>query len=255
MAKTKIVPGEETAQVTSVVPAQTSAIVPSADGDQYSDETSRDVQLPVIGLVNKVGKLAEKFENQGGKFVIGDLLVGPSVTVIPVNMVKLYSEVARDGKVLEYGKDQSQVWSSERDANAAGYFIDRTHRAPNRIEEIAKIGFLAVAPEGDKSGEFFLKVGNLMVQPCYSTYRRGGYINVYLPIFNHANRICMAQGIVTRGLTAQKIFAAAKAWTNLWRLTAKKGSNAQNTWWEPQAAKFEPLPGDVIEWIGANYGA
>lgn len=256
MAKTKIAPtAEETATAsTALTTTETTAVVPSATGDHYSDETSRDVQLPVIGLVNKVGKLAEKFENQGGKFVVGDVLVGPTVSVIPINVLKLYSEFARNGQPLVYGKDQPQVWNSEREANAAGYFIDRTHRVPNRIEEIAKIGFLAVAPAGDTSGEFFLKVGELQVAPCYSTYRRGGYINVYLPVFNHANRLCMAQGIVTRGLTAAQIFRAAKGWTNLWTLGAKKGQNDTNTWWEPQIAKGAPLAGEVVEYISANYG-
>ena len=255
MAKTKIAPNAEETISTAVVPTETTtAIVPSAAGDHYADETSRDVQLPVIGLVNKVGKLAEKFENQGGKFVIGDVLVGPTVTVIPINVLKLYSEFARNGQPLVYGKDQAKVWNSEREANADGYFIDRTHRAPNRIEEIAKIGFLAVKPSGDTSDEFYLKAGELQVAPCYSTYRRGGYINVYLPIFNHANRICMAQGIVTRGLTAAQIFRAAKAWNNQWTLSAKKGQNDTNTWWEPQIAKGAPLSGEAVEYINANYG-
>lgn len=257
MAKTKIAPNAEDVETSTAVATattETSALVPSAAGDHYADETSRDVQLPVIGLVNKVGKLAEKFENKGGQFVVGDMLVGPTVRVIPLNVLKMYSEYARDGKALVYGKDQPQVWASERDANAAGYFIDRTHRAPNRIEEIAKIGFLAIAPAGDTSGEFFLKVGDLQVAPCYSTYRRGGYINVYLPVFNHANRICMAQGIVTRGLSAQKIFSAAKAWTNEWTLSAKKGQNDTNTWWEPQITKGAPLSPAVVEWVTQNYG-
>ena len=96
MAKTKIAPNAEELATASTVltTTETTSIVPSATGDHYADETSRDVQLPVIGLVNKVGKLAD--------FVILDRnpLAVPILTLADLKVL----ETIKDGKTVYLAK-------------------------------------------------------------------------------------------------------------------------------------------------------
>ena len=245
------------------VPAVAETAVPStsvtvldrpSEADRYDDIT-RDVIVPVLGLINKVGKLAEKFENRSGNFALGDEVLGQSVSVIPVSIVKLVEEVAFQGKPLVYGEAVPKVFSSAVEAYSAGYVVDKSRLAPNRVEEIAKVGYLVIAPEGNTSSDFMLEVGGLRLQPAQCTYRRSAFARVYYPLFNHAHGICLADGIEYRGLTATKVFANAKAWTHQWTLHSKLEKNAKNSWWEPRISKGAELSAEIQSWIEKNYGA
>ena len=248
MTKIKI-----TREALAAAPAGGDDVEAIASPVEHYDEISRDVVVPYLGLVNKVGKLAEAFENKSGSFALGEQLIGSTVNVIPVHLLKVYTEVARDGRKLAYGEDVPRVFPSEASANEAGYVLDRTALAPNRVEEMGRIGFLVVAPPGDTGDGFLFKAGDLRLQPAQGAYRRGGYRQVYLPIFNHAYRMCMAQCIPTGRLNASQVFAHARAWTHQWRITAVLKKNTRNSWWEPKATQAELLSPDSVKWISENY--
>lgn len=225
-----------------------------SEADRYDDIT-RDVVVPVLGLINKVGKLAEKFENRGGNFALGDELLGQSVAVIPVSIVKLVEEVAYQGRPLVYGESVPKVFSSATEAYSAGYVVDKTRLAPNRVEEIAKVGYLVIAPEDNRSSDFMLEVGGLRLQPAQCTYRRSAFARIYYPLFNHAHGICLGRGLEYRGLNASRVFALAQAWTHQWTLQSKLEKNAKNSWWEPRISKGSILSAEVQSWVAKNYGA
>ncbi|MFM1749773.1 MAG: hypothetical protein RLZZ188_3439 [Verrucomicrobiota bacterium] len=259
MTKVKITREEFTVPAvteTAVASNNTSVAVldrPS-EADRYDDIT-RDVIVPILGLINKVGKLAEKFENRAGNFALGDELLGQSVAVIPVSLMKLVEEVAFNGKPLVYGESVPKVFSSAMEAYSAGYVVDKTRLAPNRVEEIAKVGYLVIAPPGNTSSDFMLEIDGLRLQPAQCTYRRSAFARVYYPLFNHAHGICLGRGIEYRGLNASQVFAKAKAWTHQWTLHSKLEKNAKNSWWEPRISKGDELSAAIQSWIEKNYGA
>jgi hypothetical protein len=223
-------------------------------GDQYPDDPNKDIVIPVIGLINKVGGLSEKFENKAGQFALGDSCLGKEVLVIPVSAVKLWQEVARNGVKLEFGKEpQPRYFTSEGEAKAKGYIDDFSNTAPNRIEPIAKIGFLVVAPKDDTSGDYVVKVGDLQTQPARSTFRRDGYKNVFLTIFNFSHRQCLAKQINVRGMSTSQVFAAGVPWAHVWTLSSMVKKNDKNSWFVPTIYKGAALNPDQVSWITDNY--
>lgn len=252
MAKTKITPDSDDVQSTAVVPVSTTAVAPyEAAADQYED-SSRDIRLPVLGLVNKVGPLADKWENKAGNFVVGEVLIGPEVRVVPVAVQKLYAEVARGGRKLEYGKDQGKLYATEAEARQAGYVVDKSYQAPNRVEEIARVNYLVFAPADCKADDFYLEAAGLKFQPAVCTYRGGAYRDVYLPLYNHAARLALVKRLPTARVPAHEVFAQTQAWTHFWTLKSTKKSNAQNTWLAPVIIKGDAVPADIAAWVESN---
>jgi hypothetical protein len=254
MAKTKISPDAEeniSTALSNPAPAPTALDV---QGDQYPDDPNKDIVIPVIGLINKVGGLSEKFENKAGQYALGDVCLGKEVLVIPVSSVKLWQEVARNGVKLEFGKEpQPRYFTSEGEAKAKGYIDDFSNTAPNRIEPIAKIGFLVVAPKDDTSGDYVVKVGDLQTQPARSTFRRDGYKNVFLTIFNFSHRQCLAKQINVRGMSTSQVFAAGVPWAHVWTLSSMVKKNDKNSWFVPTIYKGAALNPDQVSWITDNY--
>lgn len=244
-------------------PASTAIAVPEAaplahyNADQY-DDVSRDVEIPVLALINNVGPLATTFRNKAGNYVLGDTLVGETVKVIPVQVVKFYRETWRNGKEIKYGSPEDKtrrVFGSAQDAARAGYAVDFDNVHANRIEEAGRVGYLVIKPAEDKSGEFILKAGSFELAQGKCSYQRGGYREVWRRIFEHAHKLALAGGIQTKGLNHGQVFAAAKAWTHSWTLSAAVVSGSQNSWYEPRIAKADALPAEVVDWISANYGS
>lgn len=233
---------------------------PTPDGyypDQY-DDTSRDVEVPVIGLVNGIGPLAKKFRNQAGKFVLGESILGDAVSVIPIAVVKFFVEKARDGKDIKYGTPEyatRKIFATASEAAKVGYVLDFDNKARNRIEEVARVGFLVVAPEGAEPIDFALRApGDLRLALAKCTYQRGGYRKTFRPLFNYANSLALSEGVETKGLTHTQVFAAAKPWRNIWTLTPSEETKNENTWFEPQIARGAALTPEAIAWITENYG-
>ena len=254
--RTKIVPAAEEPASTAV-----SVIEPASlthySADTY-DDVSRDVEVPVLALINNVGPLAKQFTNKAGNFVLGDTLVGETVKVIPVQLTKYYRETVRNGTTIKYGSPEDKarrIFSSAQDAAKAGYVVDFDNRHPNRIEECGKIGYLVIAPAGDKSGEFVLKAGPLQLASARCSYQRGGYREVWRRVFEHAHKLALAEGVATKGLNHGQVFSAAQAWTHAWTLSASQVDGAQTSWWEPRIAKADALPAETVAWITANYGS
>jgi hypothetical protein len=254
MTKIKLSPDAEeniSTALSNPAPAPTALDV---QGDQYPDDPSRDVVIPVIGLINKVGGLSEKFENKAGQYALGDSCLGKEVLVIPVSAVKLWQEVCRDGVKLEYGKEpQPLFFPSESAAKKKGYINDFSSTAPNRIEPIAKIGFLVIAPKDDTSGDYVVKVGDLQTQPARSTFRRAGFRNVYQPIYNHAHRQCLAKQINIAGMSNSWVFSAGVPWSHIWTLSSTVDKNDKNSWFVPTISKGPALPVEAVKWISDNY--
>jgi hypothetical protein len=261
MARTSIKPEDTDIQVTSstastgLVPTSTQAPA-EYDPSQY-DDVGRDIETPVIGLVGTVGALAKQFRNQAGNFVLGDTLLGPAVQVIPVAAVKFYAERWRNGEEVKFGTplfSTRKVFESAAAAAQAGYEVDFNNRASNRVEEAARIGYLVIAPEGDASGDFVIKAGDLRLSRAKCSYQRGGFRAVFRKIFDHANKVALTKDIVTRGLTHSELFARAQPWTHIWTLSAEACSGHDNEWFEPRIAKTTPLTAETIQWITENYG-
>jgi len=153
-----------------------------------------------------------------------------------------------------YGKEpMPRLFTSERQAKEAGYIDDFSHSAPNRIEPIAKIGFLVVAPKDDASGDFVIKVGDLQTQTARSTYRRKGFLYVYQQIYNHANKQCLARQISTVGLSPNQVFTAGLPWSHVWTLTAVVMKKGQNSWYVPSIAKGPALTPEQVNRITENF--
>lgn len=258
MAKAKITPDAEepvsTAIATTSAPAQELA---HYNPDQY-DDVSRDIEIPVLGLVNGVGPLAKVFRNKAGNFALGDtVLLGETVQVVPVAIVKFFRETWRNGVEIKYGSPEDKTrrkFATAQDAAKSGYAVDFDNVLPNRVEEAGGIGYLVVAPAGDTSGEFILKKGDFVFAQAKCSYQRGGFKSVWRRVFDHAHKRAMAGGLDIRGLDHAAIFNAAKGWSHAWTLSAELVEGKQNSWWEPRIAKGAALPDDVAEWIGANYG-
>jgi hypothetical protein len=261
MAKTSIKPAEVVTEESATtnemaITSQASIDIAHYNPDQY-DDTSRDIEVPVLGLINNVGPLAQQFRNKSGSFALGDILIGESVDVIPVTLVKLFRETYRNGKEIKYGSPEDKtrkVFASAQDAVKSGYMVDFDNNAMNRVEECGKIGWLIIAPAEDKSGEFILNAGGIKVAQGRCSYQRGGYRNVFRKVFDFANRIALAKGVRTKGLNHTQVFLAAQPWTNRWTLTSTEVQGGQNSWFEPRIARCESLPQETIDWITQNYG-
>ena len=254
--RTKIVPAAEEPASTAVQVVEAAPIA-HYSADTY-DDVSRDVEVPVLALINNVGPLAKQFTNKAGNFVLGDTLVGESVKVIPVQVSKYYRETVRNGVTIKYGSPEDKarrIFASAQDAAKAGYAVDFDNVHPNRIEECGKIGYLVIKPAGDKSGEFVLKAGPLELASARCSYQRGGYREVWRRVFEHAHKLALGKGVATKGLNHGQVFSAAQAWTHAWTISAAQVDGAQNSWWEPRIAKSDPLPADTVAWITANYGS
>jgi hypothetical protein len=259
MAKTKITPdAEETTSTAVAVTESTSVVESSYNPDQY-DDTSRDIEIPVLGLVNNVGPLAKKFPNKGGNYVLGEqVLLGEKVEVIPVQIAKFFRETHRNGKEIKYGSPEDKTrrrFASAHDAAKAGYVVDFDNVQPNRVEEGGVVGYLVIAPAGDKSGEFIIRAGDLHLAQAKCSYQRGGFKSVFRRIFEAAHKLALVEGIQTKGLNHSQVFAAAKGWRYRWTLTGELVDGGQNSWWEPRIAKGELLPDDVVNYITTNYGS
>lgn len=261
MAKTSISPESEkpvTSAVTTVERANPPALPAKYNPDRY-DDVSRDIQVPVLGLVNKIGPLSEKFPKNVGEFVLGDtVLLGERVGVIPVGILKLFIESMRDGVELKFGSPESataKIFATANDAYNAGYAVDFDSNVKNRVEESSRVAFLVVAPAGDQSGEFVMKTGDLKLALAKSSYRRGGHRGVFRPLVNHAVKIAREKGIEIVGLSAADVFEKTEAFTHLWTVSSTKVENAikKQAWYEPRIAKTAPLAPEVVEWIKENY--
>lgn len=255
MAKTKINPDAEdnvsTALSTST-PTTTTAL--DVQGDQYLDDPHQDVIVPILGLINKVGGLSEKFENKAGQFAIGDVLLGEKVLVIPISAVKLWEETHRNGNKLEFKKPPiPRIFTSEKQAMEAGYINDFSHTAPNRIGPIAKIGFLVVAPKDDASEDFVIKVGDIQTQPARSIFRKKAFKDVFGIIYNHVYKRCLSRQISIVGLSPNQIFSAGTAWSHVWTLKSVVEKNDQNSWYAPSIEKGAALTPEQVNWITENF--
>lgn len=254
-------PADETeaSQTTALAPTQSADVADYSnayDPEQY-DDSSRDVEVPVLGLINNVGDLARRFKNKSGNFVLGDLFLGEKVDVIPVQIVKFFRETCRNGNVIKFNSPEaktSKVWATASDAAKDGYFVDFKNKAPNRCEEAGRLGYLAIAPEGDTSGEFYITAGELKVAQAKSSYQRGGYRNgPWSKIYNHAYRLAQVKGQEVKGFSPTDIFRNAQAWTHRWTITAVDVPGSENNWWEPRAARGAELSPETVAYITANY--
>ena len=255
--KTEIKPGESS---TALAEAPDTGVANNHYAPEQYDDTSRDTNVPVLGLVNGVGPLAKQFRNNIGEYVLGDQVLGKTVSAVPVAAVKFFIEKARGGKELKYGTPEAatkQFFQSATDAAKAGYVVDFSNRAPNRVEEAARIGWLVLAPAGtpDDSVDFAIRSGEHRFALAKCTYQRGGYREVFRRVFDYANKLATLRGLNTKGLDHAGVFNAAQAWDSVWTLTADECEGNGNTWFEPRIARGAKLTPEAVAWIGENYGA
>lgn len=263
MARSTLKPGSQASEAvdenksTALAPQQSADVgdyTPAYDPEQY-DDTSRDVDVPVLGLINNIGDLARQFKNKAGNFVLGSLFLGETVDVIPVQLVKYFRETHRNGEKLQGTPlaRTAKVWATASDAAKDKYYVDFTNKAPNRIEEAGRIGYLVIAPQGDTSGEFYIKAGELNVAQGKSSYQRGGFRECWGAIYNFAFKLASAKGLPTKGISHTQLFTSAQPWTHRWTLRAKEEANDVNAWYEPRAARGAELSPETVAYITANY--
>ncbi len=253
--KTKLNPNA--IEVTPVAIETVEPAFPAHYKPEMYDDVSRDVETPVLGMVNNVGPLATKFKNKGGNFVLGDILLGETVSVIPIDIAKFYRETWRNGKEIKYGSPEDKTrrtFSSAHEASTHGYVVDFDGTQLNRIEECGRIGYLVIKPQGDTSGEFILRAGSLELASAKCMYQRGGFREVWRRIFDHSHKLCISKGIELKGLDHRTVFNKARAWTHQWTLSAASVEGSQNSWYEARIAKGAALPEDVVTWITDKYG-
>ncbi len=277
MARTKITPGssetdEPVEQSTALAPSTSNEVgAPASYDPGYYDDTSRDVDIPVLGLVNNVGNLAKTHRNQAGNFVLGEKVLGPAVDVVPVALVKFFAERFRNGRELKNGTPEfatRRIFASATEAanfklqddgpgKGLGYFVDFDNKCPNRVEEAGRIGYLVVAPEGADPVDFPLKRlgGTLRFALAKCSYQRGGFRNVWRSVFNHADKLAKVKEIAVRGMAHAEVFNKAQAWDGIWTLTSKEESGNGNFWFEPRIAKKAKLDPADIAWIAEEYGS
>jgi hypothetical protein len=267
MARSSIKPGQPAAETEVVDPNPSTGLVPTQDNSpsEYSpaydpeqyDDTGRDIEVPVLGLINNVGPLARQFKNKAGNFVIGDIFLGETVDVIPVSIIKFFREKVRAGKELKYGTPEAQtarVWMTAAEAAKDGYYVDFDNKAPNRIEEAGKIGYLAIAPANDESGAFYIKAGDVMLTQAKCSYQRGGFRSVWRKIFDHGAKLATLKGIPSKGVSHADLFLKAQPWTHRWTLTSVDVPGKENSWYEPRISRGAALPEATIQYITENYG-
>lgn len=267
MARTKINPESsdidvEAQNTEAALAARPSTEVgaPEAYDPSYYDDVARDTDVPALALVNNTGNLAKQFRNQSGNFVLGEKLLGNKVDVVPVAVVKFFVETAREGiGEIKYTMPEyktRQVFETATEAAKLGYVLDFKNRAPNRIEENARIGYLVLAPDDSAAPEDFpLVVGDYRFTLAKCSYHRGGYRGVFGPVFDHAVRLARLKNISTKGVSHSSLFNQAQAWDGIWTLTSiEPPMRNNNVWWEPRIAKKAKLPTEVFNWISENYG-
>jgi hypothetical protein len=224
----------------------------------YYDDVSRDTDVPPLMLVGNTGGLAKLFKNQAGNFVFNDQLVGPTVDVIPVAVLKYYVERARNGAEIKYGTpdwNTRKRFATATEARQAGYVIDFKNKAPFRIEEAGRIGFLVVAPAGANPEDFPLyREHDLGFALGKSSYQRGGYREVFQTVFNHAVKLTQLKKIATKGMSHTELFRVAQPWAGIWTLRAQECYKGENLYYEPRISKKAALPADAVAWITENYG-
>lgn len=266
------IPADATQPGTAVAELPTTDVgAPAAYDPGYYDDTSRDVEIPVLGLVNNVGNLAKQHRNQGGNFVLGDTLVGPTVDVVPVALVKFFAEKFRNGKEIKHGTPEAatrRIFATASEAaqfkvpeegpgKGLGYFVDFDNKQPNRVEEAGRIGYLVLAPAGIEAGntDFVLKAPGFRFALAKCSYQRGGFREVWRKVFDHANKLALLKDIPTRGLAHSEVFNKAQAWDAVWTLSSTERNGNGNFWYEPRIAKKAKLPAEVVTWITENYGS
>lgn len=253
MAKTSIKPEEATPVTSTAVTTTQSAAPANYNPDKY-DDSSRDVQHPVLGLINKIGPLSKTFPKNAGEFAFADtILLGEKVTVIPLGFLKIFIESRRDGKDLKYGDGIiAKVFPSANAAYQAGYVVDFDSNMPNRVEEGSKLGFLVLGPKEDTTGEFYLRSpdgGNYGL--AVTTLRRGGHKGVYRPLYNHYYRRAKAAG-----LPESEIHTLLEKPDFSWTLSAEHVDNPARgqDWFEPRIARAAQLTPEFAAWVTAEVG-
>jgi hypothetical protein len=210
--------------------------------DQY-DDPNRDIQTPILGLINKVGPLSKKFPKNVGELVLGDVLLGEAITVVPVAKHKIYVEVRRNGTDLKFGDGiVPRVFSSAREAADAGYAVDFNRENPlaSRVEEAAQMAFLVQGPKDDKSGEFYYTAPDGTIWGIgQTTLRRGSYRDVYRLINSRSSR------------------PGAKVYDTKYTISSfhKEDSVKQQDWFEWTAKAEGKLDPDFVTWIETELGA
>lgn len=261
MAKASIKPESEkpvSVQGVTSLATQTSNVPAGYNPDQY-DDVNRDLQTPVLGLINKVGPLSRTFPKNVGEFALGEnLLLGESAQVIPVGILKFFIESRRDGVNLKYGDGIiAKRFATANEAYQQGYAVDFDSNCENRVEESSIIAWLVIAPEGDESGEFFVSgPGGLKLAEAKTTIRRGSHRAVFRPLLNHANRKALSEGMVTKGLTANELFAKAEAYNTIWTVSPRHeiDDKKNQDWFEFAIAKTKALTPEQVAWVKENYG-
>lgn len=252
MAKTSIRPEEQKIESSNLPALPTSPQLPAGyNPDRYDDET-RDVQTPTLGLINKIGPLSKKFPKNAGDFAFGDVLLGPTATVIPIGFVKFFVESVRNGEPLKYGEiydPPARKFVSANEAYRQGYAVEYDTNYPNRAEESARIAFLVAGPPDDDSGEFYLTAPDgRHWGVAVSSFRRGSLRGTFKPVFTHIYRLSQAQA---------KPIEEIAFYDWMWELRSEHVDNVQKKqdWFESRIKKLGHLPPDMIDWIRASVGA
>jgi hypothetical protein len=254
MAKTSINPEADEAVSTAVVSTQPDTSVQVYEGydaEQYDDPT-RDISTPVLGLISKVGKASKRWPKNAGELYIGDSLIGETVQAIPVGIVKFFVESCRAGVVLKFGSEIiPKVFATATEAAQSGYVLDFDNKAPNRIEESAKIGWLVLKPEGfdDEAGEFVIDLPSGQVAAvAKTTIKRGSYRGTFKPIYNYAVKLLRATG-KPLSPSASETFIDASGFKSVWDITVDHEENAENDWFEIRARRASSLSAEDVAWV------
>jgi hypothetical protein len=217
--ESKIVPAGDSHPV--AVTKSEAMTVPAARGIT-GEITMRDIQLPRVNLVQKIGELADSGLTPGVFMLNKEAMLSDGKTPLSITVLRLHKQYRQK---LEQG-DQSmpQVYDKQEQVIANGGSLKWGE--PNYFQEIAHLSLAIEKP------------ANLKEEFAAFFYREHASKQYTLAVYTVASSAFTSLGkkIITAGYNQ----LSSGLWTGKWQLTSSLTKGAKGTWFIPEA-KFDGL--------------
>lgn len=199
-----------------------SAAIPGGAKGMQGEFTARDIQLPRLSLVQKIGDLADSGLTPGSFIFNKEVQLSDGKTPIDMTVLRLVKQYRQK---LEYGdKATPLVFDTQQEVIDNGGTL--RYGEPNYFQEVAHL-FVAIA-EPEKLAE----------EHSAHFYRQHGGKHYTLAVYSVASTAFTAVGkkVITAGYNQLR----DGLWLGKWALTSNLQKNTKGSWFVPEA-KFDGM--------------
>lgn len=199
-----------------------SASIPGGAKGMQGEFTARDIQLPRLSLVQKIGDLSEAGITPGSFVFNKEVALSDGKTPVEMTVLRLVKQYRQK---LEYGDPATPlVFDTQQEVIDNGGTLK--YGEPNYFQEVAHL-FVALA-----------KPANLPEQHAAHFYREHAGKQYTLAIYTVASTAFTAVGkkVITAGYNQLR----DGLWLGKWALTSNLQKNTKGSWFVPEA-KFDGM--------------